>query len=243
MKKIKLTLLCMFFTCLLFAQQNFQDVVYLKNGSVIRGVIVEQVPNVSLKIQTSDKSLFVFQMIEIEKFGKEEISDDSRSEKPSYLPIKKFTSTIELGAFGSMEGGSAGLSFLYAGHYNFNRYIGLGIGSGYVKYVGEDNSIVPIFVDFKVNFIKNRVSPFFNLKGGYSFSEFNFYERLDGVYLSPNLGVNFRRKSNHRETFLKFGYEFFQNQNLIKHYDYYYNRSIYWSGDLETAVITFGFRF
>lgn len=46
MKKIKLTLLCMFFTCLLFAQQNFQDVVYLKNGSVIRGVIVEQVPNV-----------------------------------------------------------------------------------------------------------------------------------------------------------------------------------------------------
>ena len=30
------------------------DVVYLKDGSVIRGVIVEQIPNLSLKIQTRD---------------------------------------------------------------------------------------------------------------------------------------------------------------------------------------------
>ena len=31
-----------------FAQGNYQDVVYLKNGSIIRGIIIEQVPNVSI---------------------------------------------------------------------------------------------------------------------------------------------------------------------------------------------------
>lgn len=55
------------------AQHGFEDVVYLKNGSVIRGMIVEQVPNVSIKIQTHDRNIFVFQMAEIDRIAKEEL--------------------------------------------------------------------------------------------------------------------------------------------------------------------------
>ncbi len=54
-----------------FAQQNYDDVVYLKNGSVIRGIIIEQVPNVSLKLQTKDGNIFVYKMEEVEKMTKE----------------------------------------------------------------------------------------------------------------------------------------------------------------------------
>ena len=50
--------------------QNYQDVVYLKNGSVIRGVVVEQVPGVSLKVQTADGNMFVYEMSEVEKMPK-----------------------------------------------------------------------------------------------------------------------------------------------------------------------------
>ena len=53
------------------AQQSYQDVVYLKNGSIIRGVIIEQIPNKSIKIETADKSVFVYQLDEIEKMAKE----------------------------------------------------------------------------------------------------------------------------------------------------------------------------
>ena len=53
------------------AQSNYQDVVYLKNGSVIRGMIIEQIPNQSLKIQTADGSLFVYTFEEVEKITKE----------------------------------------------------------------------------------------------------------------------------------------------------------------------------
>jgi len=52
--------------------QNLQDVVYLKNGGVIRGLIIEQVPNQSIKIQTADRNVFVFKMDEILKITKEE---------------------------------------------------------------------------------------------------------------------------------------------------------------------------
>lgn len=51
---------------------EFVDVVYLKNGSIIRGLIMEQIPNESLKIQTSDGSLFVYKMEEVVKITKEE---------------------------------------------------------------------------------------------------------------------------------------------------------------------------
>jgi hypothetical protein len=53
------------------ADQQMDDVVYLKNGSIIRGMILEQVPNQSLKIQTKDGNLFVYQMSEVEKITKE----------------------------------------------------------------------------------------------------------------------------------------------------------------------------
>ena len=55
-----------------FSQEFLQEVVYLKNGSIIRGVIIEQVPNESLKIKTSDGSIFVYTIPEIQKITKEE---------------------------------------------------------------------------------------------------------------------------------------------------------------------------
>ena len=52
-------------------KSEMQDVVYLKNGSVIKGMIIEQTPNVSIKIQTKDGSVFVYKMDEISKMTKE----------------------------------------------------------------------------------------------------------------------------------------------------------------------------
>jgi len=49
--------------------QTLQDVVYLTNGSVIRGTLIEQVPKV--KIRTTDGSLWVFDHEEIDKITSE----------------------------------------------------------------------------------------------------------------------------------------------------------------------------
>ena len=53
------------------AQQFAEDVVYLKNGSVVRGIIVEQIPNETLKIRTQGGSEFVFEMSDVLKITKE----------------------------------------------------------------------------------------------------------------------------------------------------------------------------
>jgi len=56
----------------LFAQQT-EDVVYLKNGDIVWGTIVEQIPGESLKIQTADGSVFVYAMNEISKIVRESV--------------------------------------------------------------------------------------------------------------------------------------------------------------------------
>lgn len=57
-----------------FGQETaMEDVVYLKNGSIIRGMIIEQIPGENLKIRTKDGSLFVFDMADIERIAKEEV--------------------------------------------------------------------------------------------------------------------------------------------------------------------------
>lgn len=52
--------------------EEWQDVVYLKNGSIIRGMIIEQIPNRSLKIMTADGSVFVYEIDQVEKITKEQ---------------------------------------------------------------------------------------------------------------------------------------------------------------------------
>lgn len=51
--------------------KQMQDVIYLKNGSIIRGIIIENIPNESIKIETKDGSTFVYKMDEIIKMTKE----------------------------------------------------------------------------------------------------------------------------------------------------------------------------
>ena len=52
--------------------QEYEDVVYLKNGGVRRGLILEQIPGESIKLKTSYGEIFVIEMSDISKIVKEE---------------------------------------------------------------------------------------------------------------------------------------------------------------------------
>ena len=57
----------------LIAHQT-EDVVYLKNGSIVRGTIVEEVPDESLKIQMQDGSVFVYERDEIARIERKPVA-------------------------------------------------------------------------------------------------------------------------------------------------------------------------
>lgn len=67
-------LMFVFITCMaigLQAQDSREDVVYLKNGSIYRGAIIEQVPGESLKIETIGGNVISIQLSDVIKFARE----------------------------------------------------------------------------------------------------------------------------------------------------------------------------
>lgn len=69
------------------AQSNARDVVYLKNGSVVKGVIIEQIPGVSIKIETADGSIFVYKVEELEKITKEQTATPQQNQNVPQIQI------------------------------------------------------------------------------------------------------------------------------------------------------------
>ena len=60
-----------------FAEAEWRDVLYLENGSVLRGVIVERVPGGVIKIRVAGGSVFSYRPEEIAKEGKEQVVSPS----------------------------------------------------------------------------------------------------------------------------------------------------------------------
>lgn len=88
MKKIILSVVL--FVSLHSFSQMTRDVVYLKNGSIIKGQITEMNPSESIKIQTADGSLFVYQMSEVLKMEKESYAQGSNYRQNSQ-PVNDLT--------------------------------------------------------------------------------------------------------------------------------------------------------
>ncbi len=149
MKRTILFLVCLMGMTFAFAQGNMQDVVYLKNGSIIRGEIIEMVSGETVKIMTVDGSVFVHDLVDVEKFTKE---------KPIYYG-RTIVDKKSPWASGFMSFFVPGLGQLYngesrKGYIDFATHVGAyaatlaGLGltmeySGYDDYYyGEDGTMI-----------------------------------------------------------------------------------------------------
>ena len=143
---------------IIFSQQ-YEDVIYMKDGSVIKGLIIEQVPNDYIKIQ-SGQNVFVYQVSEIRKFTKEISSSHQKTEKEfesSNINNKRIRG-ISFGT-GVLNSGNAYQNPYYdpysgyvipisspkniVGHFGFPYeeyyYINLSIGYGFGKSISDRN--------------------------------------------------------------------------------------------------------
>ena len=223
MKKYLVSILFVLVTTLAFAQSNYQDVVYLKNGNIIRGIIIEQVPNKSIKIETADRSVFLYQMDEIEKLTKEEIKGKSKNTgdlsglKTGYKGIAEMGYQIGVGNYGMDR---LKLNVIYG--YQISPYFSLGLGTGLRYYFDAGATLIPVFADFRANFLNKRVSPYLSLGLGYSFDA-GYHFKGVGFLLNPTAGVSFK-VSNKSSLNVGLGYEM-QTMDFYgtNYYGYYSN--------------------
>lgn len=182
-----LCLAVMVFVVSVIQAQNLQEVVYLKNGSIVRGVIIEQIPNKSLKIQTADGSIFAYQMDEVEKITKEVSQNTYNTRKTTVYKNDGLTAGyrgfIDLGyTIGTGTFGEDRIEFSTSHGYQFNPYIYAGIGVGGHYYFDSEVFEIPIFAHVRSEFLKNDISPFVDFKIGYTVYD------VTGFYMTPAVG-------------------------------------------------------
>jgi len=255
-----------------YSQSGYEDVVYLKNGSIIHGVIIEQVPNVSIKIQTKDKNVFVFMMDEVQKITKEEspsaVTSHSGKEKRILTKdnIKKrgYTNITEItfgreqlqnhsnnALTGNAESGSQlSIGIQSSNGFLFNPHFFAGLGVGLHFYPGM--ALVPFFADARYYFTKKPKTAFVAAGIGYSFSYmevFGFESTKDyfgGFMLNPAFGVKIHFRKD-KAIALSLGYRY-QEARIYTHNSIFNNstpyRTDYYQGyTLGYTNLKFGFVF
>lgn len=218
----------LYFLLLLAAAQittSAKEVIYLKNGSIIKGDIVEIVPNKTLTVETADGSSFVCNYDDIDKITREKTENNEVKATPkdnNLSPLKKGYSGQLSSATLIGENETIGLDFSAIHGYRFNPRLFIGLGSGirYCTNDWKDMVTIPVFANFRYDILNKKISPFIALNSG---ALFNIGDSEGtGFYGSFDLGCRFYR------FFLSTGVE------TAKTCEEGFNNRYYWDPESET---------
>jgi hypothetical protein len=129
--------------------------------------------------------------------------------------------SVKRGYKGVFEGGyttivsgfNSGKIELSTSHgYQFNPYLFVGAGFGVECYTQSLYFVMPVFANVKVTPLKGNITPFVDLKGGYSIIGY-----FEGLYLSPTIGCRFGLT---RRVGLNVGIGYTLQQTNTKYYEW-----------------------
>ncbi len=185
--------------------QRYCDIVYLKNGSVIRGTITEQIPNSSLKIVTSDGSVLHCELDDVEKISKEPTKSNfnkrnngSASGYRSYINAGYTVSTNNMVSEDHID-----LATVHGYHLNPFLFAGVGVGATY--FYNSNVWLLPVFAEVRgILPTSGLVKPYIGLRIGASIGlsrqtyidEYGDYYEFgygSGLYLTSSLGLEISR--------------------------------------------------
>lgn len=180
--------------------QEYRDVVFLKNGSVIKGFFNELYPSDSLRMNTIDGGYFICAMSDVARIAKERSSmyvidlSDSYKHDHSEWRHRGYRGSIEDGYNLNTDDSKLNIHSVMTIHgYQFNQYLFLGAGvgveqisyndSGFTYYKNSSN--IPVIGDVRLYFIPRAISPMVDVRYGYTLGGHK------GSYFNPSAGVDF----------------------------------------------------
>lgn len=164
-----------------------QNVISLKNGSIIKGALIEMTPTDSLKIKTPDGSLFIVAMSEVDKITEEKVTQKESPDNHIENYLKRgFRIIPELGFhvgeyFLLMASCTAGYQL------NQSLFVGGGIAPAY----NGETYFVPIYCSVRYDLFNANKSPFLDGHIGYSIGD----DYNTGLYLYVGGGYRMKKLS------------------------------------------------
>lgn len=242
MKKLIGACIVLILLTLSASAQKTKDVLYLKNGSIIYGKLIEANAS-AFRMQTSDGSIFIYPGADVEKLTKETPFFEGRQKSG-------FIFALETGLLVGAQHSSyaAPFSFNVLGGFTAKTSNIISFGSG-VEFIGRP--FTPFFVEYKYIIKDKKTSPFIFLRGGaivpiggeesgvspdyYGYGAKNYKGGFSGGF---GTGISWAHEDY--ETYLSFAY-----RNAYTSYSQYEGSrgNTVYRNTLNRLEIKFGFKF
>lgn len=156
-------------------QQNCRDVVYLRNGSVLRGQITAYQVDGELVMTTWSGAQLRLPSSTVKK-----IIQECPHERNRRLPLSQRPYSFrESGWYHASRAivvvgqSGVGLGLQHSSGVKINRWLGLGVGVGIENFTPADNDVTtyPLFGEMRGYFSASNISPFYALAAGWGFAD------------------------------------------------------------------------
>jgi hypothetical protein len=212
------TLLLLLLSIAAVAQRETQDILYLKDGSVIRGQMKQEGDRFRIKLLGGTE--LVYQQGQIDSMKKEDVR------KAQLYDIKHHYYRHDRGyrnmtEFGFIYGTNlkeqlenyyyyyqptddVGISLHTMNGYQIWPYLYVGAGVGIERFITYRQTFVPVYLRLSSEFIKRRVTPYVFIDAGYAFMPqdqvtstdgYKYYNRLGGLYITAGGGLRIYTRS------------------------------------------------
>jgi hypothetical protein len=213
MKKILpfIALCTVFMTCNLYAQTK-EDAVYLYDGSILRGRVIENVNGVKTTIEIVGHNIIVIPDSLIKMILMDQVIPGKNRENRA--------SPVEMAANVNFYGGSqnsGGFTFITSYRFPFRLAVGGGIGIEWFEH-----QQIPFMADVKYYFLKGSWSPYVYAQGGYAVplsqkSDNEWTEYHGGVLTGTGAGLRFNFTRRNALIF-SVGYRYQKTETITNDY-------------------------
>jgi hypothetical protein len=221
--------------------QKTKDALYLKNGSIIYGKLLEISDN-KYRIQTSDGSIFNYTADEVDRFLKESPRFEGRKTSGAGFALE---AGFLIGSQNSELDAPFSFNLLVNYTAGIKNIIGMGTG---VEFLGSTFS--PLFLEYKRLFNERKSTPFIFFRGGALIhtggddeeDPYNPYyypkDYKGGASLAIGTGISWARED--METYLSFAYRYAQTSYKQEEYN---DVTYTYKNNYNRLEVKFGFKF
>ncbi len=181
-------------------QVTYQDVVYLRDGSVLRGTLIQWEYGQPLTLRMLGGQEITIPDADIEKVRQEVAG--SYNGKRGHRFVLKERGLYYLFGLSFPVGTEVGISATFSMGYRFNQYLSIGGGIGYEDLeVNWSSQIIPVFLETRGYLTKKKIAPYYHLRAGLGFPlanlNYDIVATEPGIMLNPEVGVRFGGRDVH----------------------------------------------
>jgi hypothetical protein len=205
------------------AHSKKQDILYLKNGAIIYGVIQDSSgKSEKVKIKISGGSTLVYKAEEVDSIRQESLNKGLRREffNTYYRKDKGFRNITEVqftynpvpinanyvfvdGYYGNGSLDNVGVSVHTINGYQICPNLFIGAGVGMDRMLTFRRTFIPLYMRIQTELLKKRITPYLFGDIGYAFlvadqvqghGGYSYYHRIGGVYTTLGGGIHIYTK-------------------------------------------------